>query len=215
MKRRGFIVLLGGLASLPQIAFAQSTDRMRLMGWLAPLEPNDPLGLKVRAAFDKQIRDLRWVEGQNLQIERRWARGDPERANELAKELVELGPDVILASTSLSVAALVRQTRTIPIVFAGVTFPIEQGYIANMARPGGNLTGVSLFAPESLLKEFQLLSDLVPGATIPRFVSEVDALRRHLSLERIMLLGQSWGSAIDGMVEEIITGLRLAADETA
>src|ERR1700680_5116323 len=60
MKRRGVIVLLGGLASLPQIAFAQSTDRMRLMGWLAPLEPNDPLGLKVRAAFDKQIRDLRW-----------------------------------------------------------------------------------------------------------------------------------------------------------
>jgi len=163
MKRREIIVVLGGIASLPLIAFARSPNKMPLLGWLSPGVPNDPLGLKVRAAFDKEIRDLGWVEGQSLRIERRWARGDPDRAHELAKELVELGPDLILAATSLCVAALVPLTRTIPIVFAGVSFPTAQGYIANMARPEGNLTGFTNLTEVSTIgKLLELLKEIVP-----------------------------------------------------
>jgi len=171
MKRREFIVVLGGIASLPLIAFARSPNKMPLLGWLSPGVPNDPLALKVRAAFDKEIRDFGWVEDQSLRIERRWARGDSDRAHQLAKELVELGPDVILAATSLCVAALVPLTRTIPIVFAGVSFPIAQGYIANMARPEGNLTGFTNITEVSTIgKLLELLKEIVPKVSRVAFM---------------------------------------------
>jgi putative tryptophan/tyrosine transport system substrate-binding protein len=166
MRRREFIVVLGGIATLPQIAFAQSTNRTRLVGWLGFAVPNDPGAVKARAAFDKEIRHLGWVEGQNLQIERRFARGDPDRANELAEELVALRPDVIVAASSLALAPLARRTRTIPIVFVLVSFPIAQGYIANMARPGGNLTGFTNFTDVATIgKLMELLKEILPNVS--------------------------------------------------
>jgi putative tryptophan/tyrosine transport system substrate-binding protein len=124
MKRREFIVALAGTMVLSRIAFAEPANKTRLVGYVGTYLPDDPLGAKVRAAFNDQIRDLGWVEGQNLQIEHRWAHGDPDRANELAKELVGLAPDVIVATSTLTLAPLARQTRTIPIVFVGVGDPI-------------------------------------------------------------------------------------------
>jgi putative tryptophan/tyrosine transport system substrate-binding protein len=85
MKRREFIVALAGTMGLSRIAFAEPANKTRLVGSLGTSTADDPVGVKMRAAFNNQIRDLGWVEGQNLQIERRWAHGDPDRANELAK----------------------------------------------------------------------------------------------------------------------------------
>jgi ABC transporter substrate binding protein len=141
MRRRAFIFALGSAPIIwSRTSFAQLPDRMRVIGWLSPGFPNDPVSQTFRAAFTSELSRVGWIEGQNLRIEVRWAFGDPERASALAKELVELRPDVIVAATSLSLGALARETGTIPILFVAVSDPIAQGYIKNLASPGGNIT---------------------------------------------------------------------------
>src|SRR5215467_14011052 len=104
MRRREFIAFLGGAASLcSQRSFAQPTERPRLIGWLAGGAPNDPFAQTARTALTNALRRLGWVEGQNLRIEQRWVAGDPDRASTLARELVELQPDLILSSTLPSI----------------------------------------------------------------------------------------------------------------
>jgi ABC-type uncharacterized transport system substrate-binding protein len=208
MKRREFIVILAGTASLPQIALSQLADKPRLLCWLGPGVANDSLTLKVRAAFDDEMRRLGWVEGQNLQIERRLARGDPDRANELAKELVDLRPDVILAGTSLSVAALAPRTNTIPIVFVGVSFPIAQGYITNMAQPGGNLTGFTNITDVSTIgKLMELLKEVVPN------VSRVALMVNPETTQGVETMFQSLeAAAASYRVDPIRTPVRSTAD---
>jgi putative tryptophan/tyrosine transport system substrate-binding protein len=101
-----------------------------------------------------------------LRIELRSALADPDRARTLAKELVELRPDVIIAVTSLSLAALVRETNSIPIVFVAVSFPVEQGFVTNLAKPGGNITGFTQIAEVSLsAKWVELLKEIVPNVS--------------------------------------------------
>jgi putative ABC transport system substrate-binding protein len=167
MRRREFIALLGSAASLcTRRSFAQPTDRVRLVGWLSPGAPTDLFDQTVRAALAKSLRSLGWVEGQNLRIERRWAARDPSRARTLAKELVELRPDVIIAGTALSLAALVRETNSIPIVFVAVSFPVEQGFVTNLAKPGGNITGFTYIPEPSLsAKWVELLKEIVPNVS--------------------------------------------------
>jgi putative ABC transport system substrate-binding protein len=167
MRRREFIALLGGAASLcTRRSFAQPTERVRLVGWLSNGSgPNDPFGQTVRTVVTNELRHLGWVEGQNLRIERRWTFGDPNGARTFAKELVELQPDVILVGTSLSLAALVRETNSIPIVFAAVSFPVEQGFVTNLAKPGGNITGFTYFPEASLSSKWvELLKEMAPSA---------------------------------------------------
>jgi putative ABC transport system substrate-binding protein len=166
MRRREFIALLGGAASLcPRRSFAQPTDRVRLVGWLSLGPPDNPVAQTVRAAFTNALRHLGWIEGQNLRIEQRSTIGDPDRARTAAKELVVLRPDVILASTALSLAALVRETSSISIVFVGVSFPVEQGFVTNLAKPGGNLTGFTQIPEVSLgAKWVELLKEMAPSA---------------------------------------------------
>jgi putative ABC transport system substrate-binding protein len=94
------------------------------------------------AAFVRQLEELGWAEGRNLQIDYRWGAGDPERMQVFAKELVELQPNVILARSTPVTAALLRQTRTIPIVFTVVSDPVGERFVESLARPGGNVTGV-------------------------------------------------------------------------
>jgi putative ABC transport system substrate-binding protein len=171
MKRRAFIGLLGGAAAWPVIARAQQGDRVRRIGVLVGLSQDDP-GMKPRLdALHQELDRLGWVEGRNLRIDRRFA---PAGANvqELANELVALQPDVILSHTVLVTAALQRATQTIPIVFVSIGDPFGAGFIASLARPGGNLTGMMTFEPGIPGKWVAMLREVAPGLKRVLFVAD-------------------------------------------
>ena len=142
MNRREFMTLLGGAAvAWPVAARAQPPDRMRLIGVLMAYAESDSTAQSWLAAFPAALAKLGWTEGSNLRIELRWSAADVDRMRTLAKELVALRPNAIFGVTTPAIGALARETRTIPIVFAGVSDPIGAGYVDNLARPGGKITG--------------------------------------------------------------------------
>ena len=142
MRRRAFITLLGGaVVSWPLTARAQQPDRMRHIGVLMGYAESDRAAQSWLAAFRGALTKLGWTEGSNLRIELRWSANNPDRMRTLAKELVDLRPDAILGATTPVVGALAHETRTISIVFTGVSDPIGSGFAANLAHPGGNITG--------------------------------------------------------------------------
>ena len=142
MRRREFIPLLGvATAAWPLVARAQQLDRMRLIGVLMAYAESDSTAQSWLVAFRAALAKLGWTEGSNLRIELRWSAADADRMRTLAKELVDLRPNAIFGVTTPAIGALARETRTIPIVFAGVSDPIGAGYVDNLARPGGNITG--------------------------------------------------------------------------
>jgi putative ABC transport system substrate-binding protein len=165
MKRRELITLLGCAAVALPIAAARAQDamRMRKIGFLMNLPPDDQEGQARVKAFAGALQRQGWVEGQNLHTETRWARDNAERYQQYAKELVELAPDVIIASTSPCVVALQRVTRGLPIVFANVIDPVGAGFVASLARPGGNTTGFTTFEYSISSKWLELLKELAPG----------------------------------------------------
>ena len=145
MRRREFIAMLGGAAAgWPLGARAQQSNRLRLVGVLFAMAPSDPEAEMRVKAFETGLRELGWVEGRNMRLEYRWAPRDPGLLLSQASELVGLGPDVILA-TSTPVAAALRQGNPPPVVFVQVIDPIGNGFVQNLARPGGNLTGFTNF----------------------------------------------------------------------
>ena len=159
MNRRTFIGVIAGsvLASARSVA-AQPKGRVYRVGFLFPGSPGPGI-----AAFEPAIRSLGWVPGQNLILEQRYAHGDLARLPALAAELVGLKVDVILVS-SLAIPAARAATRTIPTIMAfAVDDPVEEGWAASLARPGGNLTGVTLHAPELAGKRLELLKGVLPG----------------------------------------------------
>src|SRR6202048_752295 len=141
VRRREFISLLGGAAAWPVAARAQQPDRMRLIGVLMAYAESDSTAQSWLAAFRAALAKLGWTEGSNLRIELRWSGADADRMRTLAKELVDLRPNAIFGVTTPAIGALAGETRTIRIVFAGVSDPIGAGYVDNLARPGGNITG--------------------------------------------------------------------------
>jgi putative ABC transport system substrate-binding protein len=159
MTRPAFIgAVAGSLLARPRSAAAQPTGRVYRVGVLSPGAPSTGIG-----AFGPGIRRLGWVPGQNLIIEQRYARGDLARLPALAAELVALKVDVILVS-SVAIPAARAATRTIPTVMTfAVDDPVEEGWVASLARPGGNLTGVTLHAPELTGKRLELLKVVLPG----------------------------------------------------
>jgi len=142
MRRREFITLLCGAATTwPLAALAQQPERVRRIGVLMGYAESDRAAQSWLAAFRGALTKLGWTEGRNLRIELRWSADDPDRMRTLAKELVDLRPDAILGATTPVVGALAHETRTISIVFTGVSDPIGSGFAANLAHPGGNITG--------------------------------------------------------------------------
>src|SRR6266436_10123859 len=142
LRRREFISLLGGAAAAwPLAARAQQPDGMRRIGVLVGLAEDDPETKARLAAFRQGLEKRGWSEGRNVRIDTRFAPAGAQ-AQVVAKELVALQPDVILAHSTPVTAALQRESRTIPIVFAVVADPIGPGFIASLPRPGGNITGV-------------------------------------------------------------------------
>jgi putative ABC transport system substrate-binding protein len=163
MKRRDLIALLGGAAAAwPLAARAQQGDRVRRIGVLTNLAADDPEGQIRLTAFAQALAQLGWTVEQNLRIEHRWAAGDAERIRRYAAELIALAPDVVLATSNITVAPLLQATRTVPIVFVQVVDPVGGGFIDSLARPGGNATDFTLFEYSLSGKWLELLKEVAP-----------------------------------------------------
>jgi putative tryptophan/tyrosine transport system substrate-binding protein len=162
VRRREFIAGLGA-AAWPLAAGAQQPDRVRRIGVLLGFDENDPGAKPALSGFMQGLTELGWTNGLNLRMDVRWAAGDVDRARTFAKELVNLQPDVILTQGTSVTAALQRETRMIPIVFAGVTDPVGDGFVAGLPRPGGNITGFTGEPAAMAGKSLQLLAEIAPG----------------------------------------------------
>src|SRR5262249_23888448 len=166
MKRRQSITLLGGAAvAWPLTAPAQQRECMRRIGVLVSnLAADDPEWLSRSNAFVQGLQERGWSDGGNVRIEYRWGLGDPDRLRKYAAELVALAPDVILAAGALAVASLQQTNRSVPIVFANVVDPVGAGYVATLARPGGNTTGFASMEFGLSAKLLELLKQIAPRA---------------------------------------------------
>jgi ABC-type uncharacterized transport system substrate-binding protein len=163
VKRRAVITLLGGAAAWPLAAHAQQAERMRRIGILMTFAESDREGQARAAAFREEFQKLGWAENRNVQIDYRWATsGDAESIQRFAKELVALQPDLIFSDTTPTTAALQKQTRNIPIVFANVSDPVGSGFVASFPRPGDNLTGFFNMEPTMAGKWLELLKEIAP-----------------------------------------------------
>ena len=170
MKRREFIVLLDGAAAWPLAARAQQSESMRRVGVLIALPENDPELQKWIAAFRRGLEKLGWSEGRNVRLDYRFAPA-AAGAPALAKELLALHPDVILAFSTPVAAAFQRETRTIPIVFIGIADAVAQGFVHSLARPGGNLTGLTMYEASVSGKYLSMLKEIEPQLTHIAFVA--------------------------------------------
>ena len=162
MRRRAFIGLLGGAAAWPFAARAQQSVR-RLAVLLAAYREADRAGEVRIAAFLKGLRDLGWDDSRNIQIDYRWGAGNIEQVGTLAAELVRSAPDVIIAAGDPALAQLHRLQSTIPIIFTQVSEPVDSGFVASLARPGGNVTGFQNFEPAMGGKWLGVLKEIAPN----------------------------------------------------
>ncbi len=163
ISRRVFLGTVAGAVLAAQLAAgAEQPGKVFRIGILSNVPPTDPEGARVWGAFIQGLRDLGYVEGQNITIEHRSSEGKYERLPDLAADLVRLKVDVIVAPATLNVAVAKRATRTIPIVMTGAADPVGSGLVASLARPGGNVTGLSVLSPEIVGKQLQLLKEIVP-----------------------------------------------------
>jgi putative ABC transport system substrate-binding protein len=163
VKRREFITLLGGAAAAwPLAARAQQPGGMRRIGLLMAFAEGDPEGQDRVAAFREGLQKLGWAESRNVRIDTRWATADVASIQRWAKELVAVQPDLILSHNTPTTAALLQQTRTIPIVFAVVSDPVGSGFVASFPRPGGNATGLTNIEPTMAGKWLELLREIAP-----------------------------------------------------
>jgi len=204
LSRRSFCGTLAGVIVAPGIALAldaQQPARVPKIGLLATTTQVSVA--HAIAAFRQELRELGYVEGKTLLLELRFADGAPERVPELARELVALKPDVIVATTDPAIAVVRRETRTIPIVMAFSSDPAGAGFVASLARPGGNVTGLSTLSAETSGKRLELLRELVPdiarvallwspdsrGNLLDYKETEVVARSLHVELQSVELYG--------------------------
>jgi putative tryptophan/tyrosine transport system substrate-binding protein len=165
MRRREFMTLLGGAAAWPLAARAQQPEQMRRIGVLMNTAADNPEAQAGVAAFQQVLQQLGWSDGRNVRIDTRWGENDVDRDRKYAAELVALAPDVILASGTLSVAALQHVGCTLPIVFVQVSDPVGAGLVDALARPGGNTTGFMNFEYSLSGKWLELLKQIAPSVT--------------------------------------------------
>src|SRR5712692_500194 len=164
MKRRKFITLLGGAAAWPIAVRAQQPGGMRRVGVLMAIAADNPIAPSRITAFAQGLQALGWTVGSNVRIDYRWATGDADRVR-YAAELVALAPDVILATAGSSVGALQQASRTVPIVFVTTVDPVGSGFVASLARPGGNATGFTSYEFSISGKWLELLKEIAPRVT--------------------------------------------------
>jgi putative ABC transport system substrate-binding protein len=167
VRRREFITLLSGAAAWPLAARAQQGGRVRRLAAMmgGRNADTDPEGRAWFAAFRKSLEDLGWVEGRNFRADYRWPSGDVDRIEVIAKEFIDLNPDVMFAGNTPSALALLRQTRTIPIVFTNLSDPVGTGVVDNLARPGTNATGFTAYEYSLAGKWLEILKEVAPVVT--------------------------------------------------
>jgi len=162
IPRRKFITLLGGAVAWPVAARTQQAEQIRRVGVLQGLSADDQEWQRRLTAFRQALSEFGWVEGRNLKIEFRYADGDPGRLAALVAELIELQVDLIVTNGAQPIDAARAATTTIPIVMASVGDALGAGYVASLAHPGGNLTGLTLFATEQSGKRLELIKEIAP-----------------------------------------------------
>ena len=188
MRRRTFILAVGGAVAWPLAARAQQAGPLPTIGFLVAGTPTSH-GQWV-AAFVQRLRELGWIEGRTITIEYRWAEGRSERFAEIAAELVRRKVDVIVTSATEAIVAAKQATSVIPIVFAAAGDPVGTGLVASLARPGGNITGLSIQQTDVAAKRLELLREIVPG------------------LRRLAILGNASGPAVVLDMREVETAAR-------
>jgi putative ABC transport system substrate-binding protein len=207
MKRRDFIALLGGATvTWPLALQAQPAERVRRVGVLIPLAIDDPEAKARIAAFQQGLEQLGWIDGRNVQIDIRWTGGDMESIRKHAAELVALSPDVILAAGGAAMTPLHQATRTVPIVFTQTPDPVGAGFVASLARPGGNATGFTLFEFGISVKWLELLKEIAPN------VARAAALRDPALSSGLGELGAIQGVAPTLRVELSVIDVREAPE---
>jgi putative tryptophan/tyrosine transport system substrate-binding protein len=225
MRRRELIKLLGGAAAWP-LALRAQPERMRRVGVLIALDVNDPEGASELKELKQAFQELGWVDGQNLQLEVRWSGGEVSRIQASAKELVALPCEVIVARSTPVVAALIKETRVTPIVFAYVVDPIGSGFVQSFQRPGGNVTGFQTYEFTLAPKWLQLLLEIAtsvrrvglihnPATAPPGFLRALNELSPSPSVELIRAPVHNAAdidAAVAGLAREHGTGLIIMPD---
>jgi len=194
MRRREFITLLGGAAATwPLAARGQQGERVRRIGVLINMAADDPEGHARITAFAQGLQEAGWTTGRNVRIDYRWGGGGADAMAKYAAELVALAPDVILAATSSSVAALQRIAGTIPIVFVQVIDPVSAGFVASLARPGGNATGFTIIEYGFSGKWLELLKEVAPRITRVAVIRDPTGLAQMGQMGAIQSVAPSLG----------------------
>jgi ABC-type uncharacterized transport system substrate-binding protein len=174
IKRREFITLLGGAAAAWPLAARAQSGKVARVGVLMNAIATEALPQSYVAAFIQALRQLGWVEGRNLRVDIRWNAGDAALARIYAAQLIGLMPDAILASSTTNLTIVQQATSTVPVVFVQVSDPVEQGFVASLTKPGGNLTGFSMFEFSVGGKWLDLLKEIAPGLARVAVMSNPD-----------------------------------------
>jgi putative tryptophan/tyrosine transport system substrate-binding protein len=207
IRRRELIVTLGSAAAAwPLAVRAQQGERIRRIGVLLGFATNDPEPQSWVTALQEGLQKLGWSPGRNLRIDYRWAGGGEQRLPTYAAELVGMVPDVLFAAATPALAALHRETRTVPIVFAGVADPVAQGFVQSLARPGGDITGFTTYEYSIASKWLELLKDTVPGTRRVAVIFHPDNPSQAQYVRAIEASAQSFG------VQLTLAGVRNAAE---
>jgi len=204
MNKREFITLLGGAAAWPLAARAQQAGKLPTVGFFGAYTA--ALQSPWTAAFVQRLRELGWVEGHNLAIDYRWAEGRSERYAEIAAEFVRLKVDVIVTVTTPVALAAKQATSVIPIVFAAVSNPVGTGLVPSLARPGGNVTGLSNLISDTGSKKLQLLREVVPGLGRLAIIANVSNPAVVLELDEVQAAARTLG------LEVVISEVRRVDD---
>jgi ABC-type uncharacterized transport system substrate-binding protein len=210
ISRRGVIGLVGGVAAWPLAAGAQQPERTRRIGVLVNFGQTDREGQASVAAFITTLRRLGWIDGRNLRIDYQWSAGESERIRVAAAELVRSAPEVIAVANSPSLGELRRLTSTIPLVFMQVGDPVDAGFVTNLARPGGNITGFSPFEPDMGGKWLGVLKEAAPNLRRAAVLFGPDAPIDRAMLHVAEAVAPSLGltlnavNVLDGHVERTI-----------
>jgi putative ABC transport system substrate-binding protein len=220
MQRRDFITLVGGaVVTWPSRVFAQQPKQMRRIGVLMPLSKSDPEAKRVSDSFTQGLQKLGWSEGKNISFEMRYSEGRPERLPALAAELVQADIDVVVVWAAQAVDAARNATSTIPIVITGVGDALGGGYIASLAHPGGNITGLTLAATDQSTKRLQLIQQLAPDTVRVAVIWNNKASGHRFQMKELEPAAPSLGIVLQSLAvlgaDDIDAALRSAEQANA
>jgi len=194
MRRREFITLVGGAAAWPFAVHAQQPRKLPTIGFLGP--NNASFERASTDAFVRRLRELGWIENQSIAIEYRWAEGRDERFAEIAAEFVRLKVDVILTYATPSSIAAKKATAVIPIVFAAAGDPVGTGLVATLARPGGNITGLSIQQTDLASKRLEILREVLPGLRTVAILADISSPNSVLEMGEVQAAARTLNLAV-------------------